>query len=266
MKNKKIISLLLCVIITLGLLLTGCNNVEQKQDKISDSQLKLQDVTNMEFNISDNIPEKKIDKRLYQKEFKEFKTSDLIINKDWGKYIQVGNDYLMANQFVDISELTNYYTNIENDTRIDSCYGNLNKKSQFSSLATSNAKFADSKISIINYAIGKNAYITRVDFRATVNAAQGGLDGLVENKSNGDKFSLGNTYKEVSVIARDGVKLRVDEQGDYITTYYLYSKAHVKLELGFMKKVADTDDNAILTSISWTPTDIENAILKKINN
>lgn len=264
-KNRaKIIIVSLSALVLVTAVIVSCLLINRNVEKEDKDELTLQSVDNMSFEIGE-VPEKDISKYIWDKQFVQLSTADVVIDENWDKYIKIKDDYIMSNSFVDLSEMHNYFVRSEdkeegNSILVNRAYSEVGGEQKSASVVTKDAEFAQSKLVVSTKYNKKNAYIKNIDFQAVVNISSGGLDNLIKKKSPNGKISLGNTYEEAKNILKNETKLVEDVQGDSITTFYLYESEHAELELRFTRLNSEDENKAILTGIKWTPTLISNKL------
>lgn len=260
-KNKAIMFISL-ILITVTILTIIFVVIFKKSDEKNINELPLQNIEEMTFN-DNGIPSKTIKTNLWEKNFEQLLTQDVVIDKDWDKYIQIGSDFLMSDSFIDISELHNYFIK-ENDDPFpaEECYLTNLKEYMLASNSTEDVQFAISKLTVTTILHNKNAFIKSVEFQSSLNISEGGLDNLKKQKQIDGKFGLGSTYANIKPILLNEVKLFEDVQDAYITTFYSYNSEHAQMELRFARLKTDDIENAILVGIKWTPTTIADQLNK----
>ena len=254
-KNIKILISLFVVLFLIISMLSGCSSTS------SSGELTSENVTVNEYVEGDEIPIKKIDKKLWEKEYSQLKTQDVTIDKDWNKYICINSLFISAKKFTDISELTNQFINDDDTGRISKYYNAVGVENILTSIGTADAEYAQSHLQLNNILTNNhNAYITGVTMRSIVNQNEGGLDNLLKQKSAGGKISLGNTRDEVVKVIGDGERLTSVEQDDITIINYRYADDNVTMELQFIKTAKMEESEAVLTQIKWTPQLIKKAM------
>lgn len=258
-KTMRKIIILTSIIVVFALFctaLTGCSK-EQNNPGLSKDN-----VTNQpEYKDGDKIPEKKIDKYIWDKEFKTITTSSVTIDEKWDEYIVIDGDYISSKQMVDISELQNYFRYGDEDSAfLKACYEQYDREILIRSVGSNDVEFAQSVLVLTSGLVKQNAYITNVNLQTTINQYEGGLDNLIAKKMTENVFTIGNTYEKVNSVLTNGTKAAEDVQDILTSTTYIYQGKNVKLELQFTKTSDMADKDAVLTGISWTPITIRNAI------
>ena len=247
-KNIKKTIQLIAILFLLIFIFSGCSR-PNGADKLTPENAMVN-----EYVEGDSVPLKKIDKKLWEKEYSQLETKDVCIDANWKQYLYIDTLCVPAKKFTDISELTNQFINNDDIGSVSKYYDAVGVENVLNSIGTADAAYAQSHLQLHNILTNdKNAYITCVTMRSIVNCHEGGLDNLTKQKSSNGKLSLGNTHADVVKVIGDGILLTSVEHDGSTITNYRYTSDDVTLELQFLKTADMSDEQAVLTQIQWTP-------------
>lgn len=256
---------LLIFVAIFAICLCGCNS-----DKTDNTIPSTPDTTNpttptdspyqetLPNDFDDNKTSIEIDKYLWEKEYSDFKLSSLTIDKNWDNEISFGETKMLTRDKNDISFLPNYfYTADQQHIDLETAY----HVSHYGiKISTSNVKlsdFASAQGLVTCTTFGQNVIIENICVIANVNPYEGGFE-ILKNTANTygeNRVGIGNTYSDVNKLLGNALS-ETSEQMDDITMYTcVYASEHSQVMFSFMS-ISDDRENAVMTSIEWTPIKI----------
>lgn len=273
---KKYLILLLCFILCLSLCACSKNDKtpDQTQPSVDSNQTEATDPNmNTPTDESAVLKDVEFDKYLWEKELKTVEFDTIKLNNNWSENIVVGTTTISATTLTEIANVDNYFYNDRGLCGdLEASY--LTPKIGVSASSPFAAMDEDAcfygQVILMSTTYNQNSIVENVQFVGIPNVfVNNGMSHITENAAyqSDDAFGIGNTYEYVSKIIGDcNSKFDTVMEDGVATTTYVYISQNVEMTLVFTRMADDAENDGVLTTITWTPTAIKEALHMNIAN
>lgn len=255
----KKICLLALILLSLSIIFVGCKKEQEKNNNVKkEENEKTEEIIpeggtdsystlNMEY---------KIDKFIWDKEFKVFTINDLKITNNWYDGIYLGSTLISSNQPTDISMVPNYFFDGNKDySPLERAYHTPHYAFGVDTNKIRVGKTSSCSLKIENTTLKDNLIIESIQLTGISNIMEdknSELKNLAPYKSN-NEFGFGSTYEYVASILGNDNGQATNSTGDFNSTTVVYQKENAEMTLVFSWAKEGLIEDALLTSIYWKP-------------
>ena len=272
---KKYLILLLCFVICLSM--CACNKNDKTPDVTQPStNTNPTDTSNPDDVQTDTdivLKDVEFDKYLWEKDLNPVGFETIKLDKNWGKSIVVGTTTISATTITEIANVDNYfYTDRGLCGDLEASYLTPKTGVVVSSpfVAIDDDACFYGQVVLLSTTYNQNSIVENVQFVGVPNVfVNNGMSHVVENAAykTDDAFGIGSTYEYVNKIVGDCTnKFDTVMEDGITTTTYIYIGENVEMTLVFTRMSNDAENSGVLTTITWTPTAIKEALHMNIVN
>lgn len=206
-----------------------------------------------------------VEQLIWEKQNKEFNVNDVQLNKNWATSILINNSIISGVEPTDLSVIDNYFFT-KDWPELDIFTSYNERLDGVSTISKKIGTFSRFDFTVKTKPLMANQIVSQVELVGITNVFEGGLEELREYRcADGVNFTIGNTYGEVfEILGKNSGESTTDGGTSYVTVVS-YNSPNANLILYFTHENENDVNEGVLTSIIWTPTAVNEAVIKATN-